>query len=229
MSSRHEEKQRRREERLAREQAERSGAARNRRLRFIAGGAVSGLVLAGAVALVVQTLGDATSADSGPVAGLPPRQISDLDDAVKAAGCTLENTPNEGAGHQEKDFKASDYKSNPPTSGTHSPTWYEDGVYGAGHTPELGKLVHTLEHGRINIQYKQGAPESTTRRLEALLSELDDGYHMLLHENDTGMSYAVAATAWDQRLGCPAMNDKVFDAIRTFRDEHIDKGPEVVP
>ena len=30
-------------------------------------------------------------------------------------------------------------------------------------------------------------------------------------------------------LSCPDMNDKVFDAIRTFRARYIDKGPETVP
>ncbi len=43
------------------------------------------------------------------------------------------------------------------------------------------------------------------------------------------MPYAVAATAWGNMLGCPTMNDKVFDAIRTFKASHIDKGPEIVP
>ena len=41
--------------------------------------------------------------------------------------------------------------------------------------------------------------------------------------------HAVAATAWGNMLGCPAMNDKVFDAIRTFKQAHIDQGPEIVP
>jgi hypothetical protein len=30
-------------------------------------------------------------------------------------------------------------------------------------------------------------------------------------------------------IGCPTMNEKVFDALRAFRDDHIDKGPETVP
>ena len=136
---------------------------------------------------------------------------------------------NEGAGHEEKDFKASDYKQNPPTSGTHFPTWYDDGIYAPGDTPELGRLVHTLEHGRIDIQYKKGTPATTVAQLETLYNELDGGYHMLLFENGTDMPFAVAASAWDNYLGCPTMNPKVFDAIRAFRDEHIDKGPEVVP
>ena len=90
-------------------------------------------------------------------------------------------------------------------------------------------LVHTLEHGRIDVQYKPGTPKRTVAQLEALLSEESGGYHMLLFQNTTHMRYQVAATAWGQLLGCPKMNDKVFDALRTFHDTYIDKGPERVP
>ena len=90
-------------------------------------------------------------------------------------------------------------------------------------------LVHTLEHGRINIQYKKGTDADTVAELEALVAEQNEGYHLLLYENTTGMDAAVAATAWTHSLSCPSMNDKVFDAIRTFRQRYIDKGPETVP
>ena len=90
-------------------------------------------------------------------------------------------------------------------------------------------LVHPLEHGRIEIQYKPGTPATTVKQLEALMAEQSDGYHMLLFENTTGMKYAVAATAWTHSVTCPKMNDKVFDALRTFRARFIDKGPEQVP
>jgi hypothetical protein len=43
------------------------------------------------------------------------------------------------------------------------------------------------------------------------------------------MDAAVAATAWTQSLTCPTMNDQVFDAIRAFRTEYTDKGPELIP
>jgi hypothetical protein len=52
---------------------------------------------------------------------------------------------------------------------------------------------------------------------------------MLLFQNTTKMPYAVAATAWTHALTCPRMNDRVFDAIRTFRARYIDKGPEKIP
>jgi hypothetical protein len=132
---------------------------------------------------------------------------------------------------QPKQFRPADSHTNPPTWGNHTAEWYEDGIYVPDTTPELGKLVHTLEHGRINIQYKPGTPADTVARLEALVAseEMNDGYHLLLYQNTTGMDAAVAATAWTHSLTCPRMNDKVFDAIRTFRARYIDKGPETVP
>ncbi len=159
---------------------------------------------------------------------IPEQEIGDLQQAAKAAGCKLTNPEIEGATHEEREFTAADYKTNPPTSGNHFPTAAEDGVYSAGNAPDLGLLVHTLEHGRIDVQYKPGTPAETVAQLEALLAEQSDGYHMLLFENPTGMDAAVAATAWGHSLTCPEMNDQVFDAIRTFRNEYIDQGPEDV-
>ena len=175
------------------------------------------------------TAGRATRATPPSTAKLPEQATSDIKAAAKAAGCTLNNPAYEGANHEEKDFKASDYKTNPPTSGNHTPDWYEDGIYAPGDTPKLGKTVHPLEHGRIEVQYKKGTDAETVGKLEALLAEQEDGYHMLLFENTTDMPSAVAATAWTHSLTCPEMNDKVFDAIRTFRSRYIDKGPERVP
>jgi hypothetical protein len=241
VSSRQEEKQRRREERLAREAAEKAAAARRQRL-TIAGAVLAGLaVVAVAVLLVSGTLG---GGDDGEGAAqevpstdeladenitLPAQQIGDLKAAAKAAGCKLENPPIEGRNHEEKNFTEADYKTNPPTSGNHFPQWYQDGIYAAGKTPNLGMLVHTLEHGRIDVQYKPGTPAHTVKQLEALLAEQEDGYHMLLFENGTNMDAQIAATAWGHSLTCPQFNNKVFDALRTFRAAYIDQGPEDVP
>lgn len=233
MSSRQEEKERRKRERQEREQAEKKSAARRKRMQVVFGGGLAAVaVVAVIVVVVVIGLGGDDGGEASVPAGsasIPSQQVNDLDEAVEAAGCKLVNAENEGAGHEEKDFKPSDYKQNPPTSGNHFPTWYEDGVYAAGDVPELGRLVHTLEHGRINVQYKPGTPATTVAQLETFLKESDDGYHMLLYQNTTNMPFAVAATAWDAQLGCTTMNPKVFDALRTFRAEYIDKGPEVVP
>ena len=97
------------------------------------------------------------------VNALPPVKTKRLTAAAKAAGCTVSSPPDEGALHAEKEFTAADYRTNPPASGTHSPTWYEDGIYAPGTTPELGRLVHALEHGRIDVQYEPGTPRRRSR------------------------------------------------------------------
>jgi hypothetical protein len=243
VSSRAEEKQKRREERLAAEQAAKAAAARRQRL------TIGGAVLAGVALVVVAVLliggvigggddgggsGNNASANASPDPAnadvkLPEQVSGDLTAAAKAAGCTLTNPPIEGRNHEDKDFTAADYKTNPPTSGNHFPEWAQDGIYAAGETPPLGKLVHTLEHGRIDVQYKPGTPDHTIAQLDALLAEQSGGYHMLLFENSTDMDAQIAATAWGHSLTCPQFNNKVFDAIRTFRAAYIDRGPEDVP
>ena len=235
MSSRQEEKERRKRERQEREAAESASAARRKRMQVVFGGGIAAVAVVAVVLVAVFALGGGGSDDPASKvpkgsAAIPAQQISDEKKAAEAAGCTLkEKLPNEGNGHIEKTFKASDYKQNPPTSGNHFPQWYQDGVYNPGDTPELGQLVHTLEHGRIDVQYAVGTPATTVAQLETFIKENEDGYHMLLFQNGTKMPYAVAATAWDNQLGCKTMNPKVFDALRTFREAHIDKGPEVVP
>jgi hypothetical protein len=237
MAHRSEEKQRRREERMERERAEKAAAARRKRLQLALGAVLAIALVAGVVVLAVGGLGGKTDAAGQPGqptapsadgVKLPQQQIGDLGQAAKAAGCTLRHPPIEGRGHETKNFTAADYKTNPPTSGAHFPQWYDDGTYLPGDTPNLGMLVHTLEHGRIDVQYRPGTPKATVAGLEALLAEQDGGYHMLLFQNTTGMKDQVAATAWGHLLSCPSMNDKVYDAIRTFRERYIDKGPETV-
>ena len=220
---------------MEREQAEAKRAARRKRMTLAFGGLLGVALIAGIV-VVVLVLGGSDSSGKPKQASegtanvkLPEQATSDMAAAAKAAGCTLSNPAYEGASHEDKSFKPSDYKTNPPTSGNHTPDWYDDGIYAAGDTPDLGKTVHPLEHGRIEVQYAPGTPKETVTQLEALLAEEQDGYHMLLFQNETGMKAKIAATAWTHSLTCPEMNDKVFDAIRTFRARYIDKGPERVP
>jgi hypothetical protein len=234
MSSRQEEKEQRRRERLEREQAEKAAASRRTRLQYVFGGLLAVLIVAGLAALALGAIGG--SGGSGEAqkpdangATIPKQTQTDLKKAAAAANCKVVNAPIEGNTHETKNFKASDYKTNPPTSGNHNPNWYQDGIYGPGDVPRLGMIVHPLEHGRIELQYKPGTPQSTIDQLEALVAEQSNGYHMLMFENTTKMPYAVAAAAWGHYVGCPEMNDKVFDVLRTFHDTYIDKGPEVVP
>jgi hypothetical protein len=234
MASRQEEKERRRQERIEREQAQAGKAASRRRLQLVAG-AVLAIALVGAVVAAFASSG---GSDSGPKtegssAKIPARQVSDFDAAVKAAGCTYKAYPSEGREHLSSDSGTNDkYKTNPPTSGTHRPTPADDGIYTPGNEPAKENFVHSLEHGRIEIQYKKGTPQSRIDQLEALFNEPLKGvagYHQLLFQNNTDMPYEVAATAWTQLMGCKTFNDKTFDALRAFRERFVDKGPELIP
>lgn len=236
MSSRQEEKERRRQERMAREQAEARAAARRRRV-WIVFGAVLGLAaVAVAVVAIVSAVGGGEKEKKGstkrpegaaeikPVP-IPPARNADLDSAVKEAGCTLEHFPSFGRGHSGAPQR---YRTNPPTSGTHSPVPAEDGSYAGKDPPETGAAVHSMEHGRIAIQYRPGLPPRQIGQLLSLHNE-EDAYHVLLFENGTSMPYAVAATAWTQLLGCKRVSPETFDAIRAFRARYVDKAPEQVP
>src|SRR4051812_30511676 len=143
---------------------------------------------------------------AGKATKLPAQKTKNLTQAAKLAGCTVTTAPNEGAEHVTREVTAADYGTNPPTSGVHNPEWASDEIYQPGDTPDLGTLVHTLEHGRIDIQYHPGTAAATISLLAQLYKQMDDGYHLLLFENSTDMPFAVAATAWTHLLGCPKMN-----------------------
>jgi len=235
MASRQEEKERRRTERMAAEQQARAAATRARRLQ-IAGGAILVLAVVVVAAIVASGSGGSSSnpgATKSQLASVaipkPGPNATNLAAAAKAAGCVAKTYPMEGRTHTTSSVT---YHTNPPTSGNHNPTPASDGVYSPGNEPATENYVHTLEHGRIEIQYRPGTPKGVRDQLETLFNEPNKGtagYHELLFENNTSMPYAVAATAWTHLLGCPQMNDRVFDAIRAFRAAYTDKGPEFIP
>lgn len=145
-----------------------------------------------------------------------------LPDATAKAGCRLVQPPNEGDTHVASPVR---YRANPPTSGDHYARPAADGAYVKAPAPEA--TVHALEHGRVFIQFHPRASRQLRGQLFALFAE--DRHHMLLAPNVTGMRWLVAATAWDRALLCREMNDRVFDALRLFRDRYRDRGPELVP
>jgi hypothetical protein len=236
VSSRQEEKERRRREREEREQAERQKASSKRRLQLVAGAVLGVAAIAAVIVAVAASGGSDSGTESGSdlaTAAIPARKITDFDAAVKASGCSFKSYPSEGRTHLPSDTATNNnYKTNPPTSGSHRPTPAEDGVYASDNPPDKENFVHALEHGRIEIQYAPGTPQKTQDQLNALFNE-DlkgvPGYHQLLFQNNTKMPFAVAATAWTHILGCKTMNPQVFDAIRAFRERFVDKGPELIP
>ncbi len=219
MASRKEEKERLRREREEAERAAMASEGRRKRIAVVLGGVLA--IAVAAIVVLAVTSGDDEGANqtAGGDVALPAQRISDLDEAAEAAGCKVEEFESEGRGHTSEDVE---YKTNPPTSGSHDPVAAQDGVY--PEPPDLEQSVHSLEHGRVNIQYKPGTPQNRINQLETLVAEEvqgTSGYHTLLFENQSQMTAAVAATSWTRSLTCPTFDDQVFDALRAFREKAI--------
>src|SRR5437870_6898076 len=180
MASRKEQKERLRQERMARE-AEAAAATQRRRLfGYVAGGV---LVVAAVAAIVLAATGGGGGGGGKtgayPKGSVPAQKISDLAAAAKAAGCVLKNPPDEGNQHTTSPVT---YRSNPPTSGNHNPTPADD-RQAYTQAPPIGMLVHALEHGRGIIQFTPSAPAKVRGDLKALFDESKIG--MILTPNET--------------------------------------------
>ena len=236
MASRKDEKEQRRAERLAREQQEQEQARRKRLYLIVVGGALSVAAIAAVVLAVAAGGGDGDSSSAGGVpsgsntyeGGVdpPPQTATELDVAARAADCELKNPVIEGSTHVDESTDV-EWKTNPPTSGNHDPQPAGDGVYDqAFNALDTRHFVHTLEHGRIEIQYDPSLPKRRIDQLGGLFNE--DPYHLVLMPNRR-MPHEAAATAWGHLIGCDKITDETFDALRAFRDRYRDQGPEQVP
>jgi hypothetical protein len=240
MASRKERKEQLRAERMAAEQTE---AAAERRKRTIGIG-IAGVLAAALVAVIVlvvasggggagsgaahianvggiTTTSRATPDDRTGTKTTPGPLATNLQAAAKAAKCKVVNPPDEGNTHLAADQPTPKYKTDPPTSGNHDPVPQADGAYMTD--PPSRHFVHSLEHGRIEIQYAPGL--SAVDQL-ALKGVFDEAFEFMLMFPNRTMKWQVAASAWDHYIGCPNYNDRVPDAIRAFRDTYRGNGPE---
>jgi hypothetical protein len=236
---------RRREQKEAlrreREERERKAREEQQRKRMVGFGAAGLLVVAVIVVLVVVAAGgngggggEGQAAELLPDGGsVPEQQEFDLAPAARAAGCDLRSRRAPDRTHTTNLDAVVNYDTNPPTSGRHYQFPAEDGAY--GEAPQDEELVHSLEHGRVIVWFKPSLSEDQRADLKAFFDE--DSYQMLLVPRST-MPYQVAASAWSREpepngtgrlLVCERMTPEVFDALRTFRDEHRSNGPEPIP
>jgi hypothetical protein len=229
------EREKRRQERIESESAD----AGSNRTRLIVGYAIASTAVL-AIAVLVFVLasggddkggaaqGDAhinLDASIGSTNGVEPdnragtvpaaAKVTDLPAAAKAAGCDLRlHLKDEGHNHIPVGSPAPDYKTNPPTSGNHVEPPYQqaDGAY--TEMPEEIDFVHSLEHGRMEIQYSPDLSEKDQLGLKGLYDTMYGA--TLLFPNDK-MPYEVAATTWTNLLGCPTYKGAAtLDAIRAF-------------
>jgi len=231
---REEERQRLRE---AREQRE-SKQAKSGQRRLIAVYAVAGLIGILVLVGVVSVIASSGGGDDGGNAHLlvstgstngfdpderegtapPAAKTTDPEKAAEAAGCVLRlELKDEGKSHLSPTTPPPNYGTNPPTSGNHVEPPYQqaDGAY--SEMPDELFLVHTLEHGRMEIQYSPDLPEEEQLELKGLYDTMFGGTLFFPNPN---MEYAVAATTWTNLLGCPEYKGAAtLDAIRAFGKE----------
>ncbi len=158
----------------------------------------------------------------------PPSTNMSLPAAAKAAGCKLRlHLKDEGHEHIPPTAKTPDYETNPPTSGPHVEPPYQqaDGAY--SEMPKEIDFVHSLEHGRMEIQYAPDLPEKAQLELIGLYDTMYGATLLFPNEN---MPYQVAATTWTNMLACPTYKGAAtLEAIRQFGKETWGKyGGELV-
>ena len=220
MAHRAEEKERRRQERIAQEEAARKAAARKRTLQ-VGGGVVLGLAVIAVVAIVALAGGGGSKDKTA--------NISKLTADAKAAGCTFSQFKSEGRNHTASKVT---YKTNPPTSGNHNPTPAQDGIYRAGNSPPKENFVHTLEHGRIEFQYKPGTPAADVAKLRRWPRSPSTAPPATTScSSRTTRTCRPSSPRPRGRSRSPARRSRpqAIGAMREFRKAFTDKGPEFIP
>jgi hypothetical protein len=236
MATRKEEREALRQRRLEKEEKDSSSDRKRLTIAY----AVGAVVVLAVVAVVIVLAGGGGGGNSGGEAhinlnlsygstnGITPDEregivpaaakVTNLQAAAKQAGCKLRlHLKDEGHEHIPPGSPTPDYETNPPTSGPHVEPPYQqaDGAY--RETPEEIDYVHSLEHGRMEIQYAPDLPEKEQLELKGLYDTMYGA--TLLFPNDK-MPYQVAATTWTNMLTCPAYKGlSTLDAIRAFGKE----------
>jgi len=180
--------ERKEQARLEREEIQRKASARKGR-RKLALTTVAIVAVVAVVALIVVpklTKSD-TSATTGPPAS-PDALLAQAGDATKAAGCDdvtnvgyyggvsgptnapdyLDQTHIGGHAFPEMPPLAT-YPSTPPASGPHDPNTLPAGVY--NDPPDLGRAIHSLEHGASIVWYDPSAPAEAVAQIKAFYDQ----------------------------------------------------------
>jgi len=251
VAGRESEKERLRRERLEAERQAESAGRRRLTIGYVVAGVLALVVVAGLVIALARGGGsggdgNATQAEDDNVnvkfggdvpagvrvdtrEGTPPPAVAngELTAAAQAADCRLRlDLSDEGSTHldpQKDDLP--DYGTNPPTSGAHYPTPLADGAF--LDEPSPGNYVHSLEHGRVVIQYSPDLPEPDQLALKGVFDSARAGVVLF---PDPDLPDDVAVTAWTQLMACRDYEGAAtLDAVRDFRDAYLGRGPEAIP
>jgi hypothetical protein len=192
--------------------------ARERRNRLL----IIGAVVVGVVALIALVVMQSGVLSPAPTVAL----------ASTGTCGSVQSFPSLGQDHINPGDPHPPYNSNPPTSGWHWPAPQNWGIYSQPQVQE--QILHNLEHGGVNIQYKDlNGPE--VQRLVNLVHA--DPYKLILAPYPGLPSdVKIALTVWNgpngitaQQVGrvlyCTGVDE---NAIRAFINAYRDKAPEQV-
>lgn len=164
----------------------------------------------------------------------PAQENAVLEDAAQLANCEVDlDLEDEGNTHlDDEDGPKVEYKTDPPTSGDHFGSATEnasgalaDGAY--AEYPPVGRFIHAMEHGRVEIHYSPDLPEADQLAIKGIFEESPSGVILF---PDPEMDSAVAVTAWTQLATCEEYEGAAtLDLIRSFRDIYRGQGPEYFP
>jgi hypothetical protein len=128
------------------------------------------------------------------------------------------------------------YSSNPPTSGPHMETWVKAGIF--KEPQKEGELIHSLEHGYININYNCNADGSVKEASGSALNDTDACKQLVKQLEDVAnakkvwkllmvprpqLDTKIALAAWGRIDKFDTFDQK---RIETFIDYWRDHGPE---
>jgi hypothetical protein len=194
----------------------------DRRLLAILAAVGVAVVVVVAIALAVGLGGG----DDGPNGDARP--------ALEAAGCTVTTVEALRGVHSiaTPDGTSDKWNTDPPTSGPH---YGETLIYGAyTDPPQIGRVLHNLEHGAVYILYGDKVPESTIAQLQGFYDQHQNGtilapYPRLGEKIALGAWYAAGLPEASSDRGsgilaeCTAFDE---DAFAAFFDAFQFKGPE---
>jgi len=242
MTTRKDERERLREAREEKEADQKSRERKRLIAAYGAAGVVAVIVIVGGI-IALSGGGGGGSADahvslqSGQTNGLAlderdgtvpvAAKEADLRIAAQKADCDLrEKLPIAGRSHIPQTAPTPDYKTDPPTSGNHVVPPYQqaDGAY--IDPPEPMNVVHSLEHGRMALQYSPELEEADQLELRGFYDTVHAG--ALFFPNET-MPYEVALSSWGNLIGCERYQGKAtLDALRAFGAKNFGIAPEPV-
>ncbi|MCW2666230.1 MAG: hypothetical protein JWN57_1192, partial [Frankiales bacterium] len=179
--------------------------ARLRRL-LIAAGLVLTVVAAVAVSLVLDRRRDAA-----------------LDQALTGGTCETDERSDPTGAPGSNHIPNPAYAVDPPSAGNHTPASARAGRYRGASLPPDGQLVHSLEHGYVILWHRPDLARPERDQLDDLQEQHPQD---VLVVERASLPVPVAATAWQQRLLCQAVEPAVLER---FVDARVGSGPEDVP